>query len=107
MAKKDFEGDPGGLIGDAIFSVIKPLYKEAKKQERSARSSRRTFFKSIPKASQKDIVFSVLGRAIRNAGARSSTRDLYYATRPLAYSHSEWEDGRELKYEYFSQTILN
>ena len=30
MPKKDFTGDPGGLIGDAIFSAIKPLYKEAK-----------------------------------------------------------------------------
>ncbi len=107
MAKKDFEGNPGGLIGDAMFSVIKPLYKEAKKQERSARSPRRTYYKPIPKASQKDIVFSVLGRAIRNAGARSSVRDLYYATRPLAYAHSEWEDGKELGYEYFSQAMLN
>jgi hypothetical protein len=29
--KKDFTGDPGGLIGDTIFGAIKPLYKEAKR----------------------------------------------------------------------------
>ncbi len=106
MAKKDFEGNPGGLIGDAMFSVIKPLYKEAKKQERSARSPRRTYYKPIPKASQKEIVFSVLGRAIRNAGSLFSARDLYYATRPLAYAHREWDADKELKYDYFSQTLL-
>jgi hypothetical protein len=34
--KKDFKGDPGGLIGDAMWSAVKPLYKEAKKLERDA-----------------------------------------------------------------------
>ena len=104
--KKDFTGDPGGLIGDAMWKAVKPLYKEAKKQERSARRVRRTYYAPEPKVSQKDIVFSVLRRAIRNAGANFSARDLYYATRPLAYSHFDWESGKELDYRYFSQQLL-
>jgi hypothetical protein len=105
--KKDFSGDPGGLIGDAMWSVVKPLYKEAKRQERASRSyARQTYYAPEPKVSQKDIVFRVLARAIRNAGAHFSARDLYYATRPLAYAHYEWESGKELDYRYFSQTLL-
>jgi hypothetical protein len=67
--KKDFSGDPGGLIGDAIWSAVKPLYKEAKKQERAARTPRRTYYAPEPKVSQKEIVFSNMPRAIHNAGA--------------------------------------
>jgi hypothetical protein len=94
MAKKDFDGDPGGLIGDAIFSAIKPLYKEGEKTKKTRRvSSRRYYYAPEPKVSQKKIVFSVLGAAIRNAGAFFSARDLYYATRPLCYAHWEWEGG--------------
>jgi hypothetical protein len=104
--KKDFDGDPGGLIGDAIFSAIKPLYKEAKRQERARRAPRRTYYAPEPKVSQKQIVFSVLRRAIANAGANFSRRDLYYATRPLAYAHWEWEGGKELIFNYFSQQLL-
>jgi hypothetical protein len=104
--KKDFSGDPGGLIGDAIWSAVKPLYKEAKKQERSARARRRTYYAPEPKVSQKEIVFSIMPRAIRNAGANFSARDLYYAARPLVYAHGEWEFGRRLEYGYFSQTLL-
>jgi hypothetical protein len=107
VAKKDFDGDPGGLIGDAIFSVIKPIYKEGEKAKRARRPSRRTYYYAPePKVSQKDIVFSVLGRAIRNAGAFFSARDLYYATRPLAYAHPGWDADKRLEYKYFSQTLL-
>ncbi len=107
MAKKDFDGDPGGLIGDAIFSVIKPIYKEGEKAKRARRPSRRTYYYAPePKVSQKEIVFSVLERAIRNAGVFFSARDLYYATRPLAYSHYEWDGDKRLEYKYFSQTLL-
>jgi DNA topoisomerase VI subunit A len=104
--KKDFSGDPGGLIGDVIWSAVKPLYKEAKKQERSARTRRRTYFAPEPKVSQKNIVLSIMRRAIQNAGANFSARDLYYAARPLVYAHAEWEDGKRLEYGYFSQTLL-
>jgi hypothetical protein len=104
--KKDFSGDPGGLIGDVIWSVVKPLYKEAKKQERAARTPRRTYYAPEPKVSQKEIVFSIMPRAIRNAGANFSARDLYYAARPLVYAHGEWENGKRLEYGYFSQTLL-
>ncbi len=48
----------------------------------------------------------MLGRAIRNAGVFFSARDLYYATRPLAYSHYEWDGDKRLEYKYFSQTLL-
>lgn len=107
MAKKDFDGDPGGLIGDAIFSAIKPLYQEGEKTKKTRRaSSRRYYYAPEPTVSQKKIVFSVLAAAIRNAGAFFSARDLYYATRPLCYAHWEWEEGKELKYKYFSQTLL-
>src|SRR5215213_9911709 len=104
--KKDFTGDPGGLIGDTIFKAIKPLYKEAKRQERSARSARRSFYASMPKVYEKDIVFELLPRAIRQAGSTFSVRDLYYATRPLCYAHFDWESGKDLRYSYFSNTLL-
>jgi len=108
MAKKDFSGDPGGLIGDAIFGAIKPIYKEGEKQRRGrrARPARKTYYAPEPKVSQKEIVFSVLRRAIRNAGTHFSARDLYYATRPLAYAHAGWEGDKELDYRYFSQQLL-
>jgi hypothetical protein len=104
--KKDFSGDPGGLLGDAMWSVVKPLYKEAKRQERAARAPRRTYYAPEPKVSQKDIVFRVLPRAIRNAGAHFSRRDLYYAARPLVYAHADWEAGEELRYKYFADQLL-
>jgi GNAT superfamily N-acetyltransferase len=104
--KKDFAGDPGGLIGDTIWSAVKPLYKEAKRQERAARVSPKTYYAPIPKTYIKDIVFEVLPRAIRNAGTTFNRRDLYYATRPLAYNHFEWEIGKTLDYSYFSQGLL-
>ena len=104
--KKDFSGDPGGLIGDVIWSATKPLYKEAKRQERARRAPRRTYYAPEPKVSQKRIVFSVLRRGIANAGTNFSRRDLYYAARPLVYAHAEWEDGKRLEYNYFSQTLL-
>lgn len=105
--KKDFTGDPGGLIGDAIFSAIKPLYKEGEKARRSrSYIPRRTYYVPIPKTSQKELVFAVLPQAIGRAGTNFSARDLYYATRPLAYDLSEWEDGKRLDYRYFSQTLL-
>src|SRR5215210_4945359 len=101
--KKDFTGDPAGLIGDTMWKAVKPFYKEAKRQERAARPPRRTYYAPEPKVSQKEVVFSVLGKAIKNAGAHFSARDLYYATRPLAYAHADWEPGKELDYRYFSQ----
>jgi hypothetical protein len=104
--RKDYTGDPGGLIGDAIFSAIKPLYKEAKRQERVARAPRKTYYAPIPKTYIKDIVFEVLPQAIHNAGANFNARDLYYATRALAYNHREWEGDKTLGYNYFSQTLL-
>jgi len=104
--KKDFTGDPGGLIGDAMWSAVKPFYKEAKKQERAARAPKRIYYAPEPKTYIKDIVFEVLPQAITNAGANFSARDLYYATRALAYNHGEWEDDKRLEYKYFSQTLL-
>src|SRR5215208_4250610 len=105
--KKNFDGDPAGLIGDTMWKAVKPLYKEAKRQERAARPSRRTYYYALePKVYIKDIVFEVLGRAIANAGTNFSRRDLFYAARPLCYDHSEWEGGKVLDYIYFSQTLL-
>jgi len=104
--KKDFSGDPAGLIGDTMWKAVKPFYKEAKRQERAARPSRSYYYAPEPKVSQRDIVFEILPQAIRNAGTNFSARDLYYAARALAYNHSEWEDGKPLKYKYFSQTLL-
>ncbi len=73
MAKKDFDGDPGGLIGDAIFSAIKPLYKEGEKTKKTRRaSSRRYYYAPEPKVSQKKIVFSVLAEAIRTPALSSA-----------------------------------
>src|SRR5215213_4922821 len=106
--KKDFTGDPGGLIGDAIFGAIKPLYKEGEKQRKQRVRVPRTSYYYVPepKISQKEIVFEILPRAIANAGTNFSRRDLYYAARPLCYDHSEWETGKTLEYSYFSQGLL-
>src|SRR5215216_838542 len=106
--KKDFTGDPGGLIGDAIFGAIKPLYKEGEKQRKQRVRVPRTSYYYVPepKISQKEIVFEILPRAITNAGSNFSGRDLYYAARPLCYDHSEWEPGKLIDYRYFSQQLL-
>jgi hypothetical protein len=106
--KKQFSGDPGALIGDAIFRAIKPLYKEGEKQRRMTRRRALppSYYETEPKVSQKEVVFEVLPQAIRNAGTNFSRRDLYYATRPLAYAHDDWESGKTLKYGYFSQSLL-
>ena len=105
--KKNFDGDPGGLIGGAIFSAIKPIYKEGEKAKRAAnRPPRRTYYVPEPKVFQKEIVFEILPEAIVNAGTNFSARDLYYAVRPLAYAHYEWEVGKQLNYSYFSQGLL-
>jgi hypothetical protein len=106
--KKDFTGDPGGLIGATIFDAIKPIYKEGEKLKRARRPRRapRYYYRPEPKVSQKAIVFSVLQRAIRNAGADFSRRDLFYATRPLAYAERSWDENKELDYTYFSQQLL-
>jgi hypothetical protein len=105
--KKNFDGDPGGLIGDAIFGVIKPIYKEGEKVKRQQRrATRKTYYAPEPTWSQKEIVFDVLEQAIANAGSLFSARDLYYATRPLCYTDHRWPEDKELKYPYFSQTLL-
>jgi hypothetical protein len=88
--KEDFDGDPGGLIGDAMFSVIKPIYKEGEKAKRNRyRPPPKMYYAPEPRVSQKEIVFSVLPSAIRNTGSNFSARDLYYAVRPLAYAHND------------------
>ena len=62
--KKDFAGDPGGLIGDAIFDVIEPTYREGEKRRKArSRSPRRTYYRPKPKTSQKEIVFRLLPQA--------------------------------------------
>ena len=109
MAKrrKDFTGDPGGLIGDTIFSVIKPIHKEGEKQRRARTyRPRKTYYAPIPRTSQKHIVFAKLPQAIERAGSQFNTRDLYYATRPLVYGHYDWEDGKALNYTYFANQLL-
>ena len=92
--KKDFTGDPGGLIGDAIFSAIKPLYKEAKRQERAARAPRKTYYAPIPKTYIKDIVFEVLPQAIRNAGANFNAAT---STTPRGHSPTATPSGRSVR----------
>jgi hypothetical protein len=84
-----------------------PSTKKARSNAgQSYRAPRHTYYEPIPKTYQKDIVFSVLPRAITNAGSNFSGRDLYYAARPLCYDHSEWEPGKLLDYRYFSQQLL-
>jgi hypothetical protein len=107
MAKKVKSTDPADIIGEAIFSAIKPLHKEGEKLRRGARSLRRRYYEPAPpRWSQKEIVFGVLPQAVENAGDLFSARDLYYATRPLCYQHYGWSEDTELKYGYFSQTLL-
>src|SRR5829696_3593500 len=110
MAKKKEDKSVGEVIGETIFKAAKPIYKEGERQRRApkqaARTPRPTFFKPEPKASMKDIVFRVMKRAISNAGANPSIRDLYYATRPLAYAHYDWPEDKTLEYTYFANTLV-
>ncbi len=104
MAKRK---DPASVIGQAMFAAIKPIYKEGERMRRqSSRARREVFYTRAPKWSQKEVVFEVLPRAIKNAGGLVSARDLFYATRPLVYGHRRWPEGKALKYDYFSQALL-
>jgi len=92
----------GDVIGETIFKVAKPIYREGERQRRAPkRAPKTTFFKPEPKTSMKDIVFQKLPTAISRAGANPSLRDLYYALRPLAYNHYKWPEDKELTYNYF------
>ncbi len=98
---------PAEAIGGAIFGAAKPLHKEGEQRRRdSNRRSRESYFTRPVHIHQKDIVFSVLPRAMRSAGSYFSARDLFYGTRALCYTHPHWPAGQELKYNYFSQTLL-
>ena len=103
----DNKKTPGEEIGAALFKVAKPVYKEAKRMERERNRYTRplNYYERPPRWSQKEIVFSVLPQAMRNAGSSFSARDLYYAVRPL-YQHHIGYEWKELKYSYFSQTLL-
>jgi hypothetical protein len=98
---------PGEEIGAALFKLAKPVYKEAKRMERERNryTHPSSYYERPPRWSQKEIVFSVLPQAMRNAGSSFSARDLYYAVRPL-YQHHIGYERKELKYSYFSQTLL-
>jgi hypothetical protein len=103
----DNKKTPGEEIGAALFKLAKPVYKEAKRMERERNRYTRpsSYYERPPRWSQKEIVFSVLPQAMRNAGSSFSARDLYYAVRPL-YQHHIGYERKELKYSYFSQTLL-
>jgi Topoisomerase 6 subunit A/Spo11, Toprim domain len=103
----DNKKTPGEEIGAALFKLAKPVYKEAKRMERERNRYKRpsSYYERPPRWSQKEIVFSVLPQAMRNAGSSFSARDLYYAVRPL-YQHHIGYEWKELKYSYFSQTLL-
>jgi hypothetical protein len=103
----DNKKTPGEEIGAALFKLAKPVYKQAKRMERERNRYTRpsSYYERPPRWSQKEIVFSVLPQAMRNAGSSFSARDLYYAVRPL-YQHHIGYEWKELKYSYFSQTLL-
>jgi hypothetical protein len=103
----DNKKTPGEEIGAALFKLAKPVYKEAKRMERERNryTHPSSYYERPPRWSQKEIVFSVLPQAMRNAGSSFSARDLYYAVRPL-YQHHIGYERKELKYSYFSQTLL-
>jgi hypothetical protein len=103
----DNKKTPGEEIGAALFKLAKPVYKEAKRMERERNRYTRpsSYYERPPRWSQKEMVFSVLPQAMRNAGSSFSARDLYYAVRPL-YQHHIGYERKELKYSYFSQTLL-
>jgi hypothetical protein len=103
----DNKKTPGEEIGAALFKLAKPVYKEAKRRERERNRYTRpsSYYERPLRWSQKEIVFSVLPQAMRNAGSSFSARDLYYAVRPL-YQHHIGYERKELKYPYFSQTLL-
>lgn len=101
---------PAEAIGGAIFSAIKPLYQEGERMRRNRRRDRNLLL-SAPSAetSQKEIVFEVLPEAVASAKGDApivGTRDLFYSTRPLCYSHPYWPEDKELDFGYFAQTLL-
>lgn len=104
------EKSPAEAIGGAIFGAAKPLHKEGEQRRRSSnRRLRESYFTHAPRISQKDIVFEVLERAIRNAKGGApivGARDVFYATRPLCYAKRDWPQDKSLNYNYFSQTLL-
>ena len=107
MPRKAEANDPASVIGEAIFSAIKPIYQEGERMRRGTHRRRERFYiPREPKWSQKEIVFEVLPQAIERAGALFSARDLYYAARPLCYEHHGWTEGKALDYGYFSQQLL-
>ena len=103
----DNKKTPGEEIGAALFKLAKPVYKEAKRMERERNRYKRpsSYYERPPRWSQKEIVFSVLPQAMRNAGSSFSAKDLFYAVRPL-YQHHIGYERKDLKYDYFSQTLL-
>jgi hypothetical protein len=80
----DNKKTPGEEIGAALFKLAKPVYKEAKRMEHERNRYTRpsSYYERPSRWSQKEMVFSVLPQAMRNAGSSFSARDLYSPITP-------------------------
>jgi hypothetical protein len=103
----------GRAIGKAMFSKIKPYYKEGKRRVRSRRSLERAEEQGTPtekSMSLKDATAAVLEEAWRHTtgGGRLpvGVRRLFYAVRSRLHRVTDKRFNPDSGYKYFSQTLL-
>jgi hypothetical protein len=93
-------------ITPALWKVSKLLYKEEKRRQRAASSTKVSPISRGSKWTLKEAVFDVLQKAIAAATGKGqypvSARTLYYQVRPLIQAYT----SKSLNYDYFSQTLL-
>jgi hypothetical protein len=94
----------------AMFSLIKPYYKEGKQRVKGQRRKERERSKpAAAKVTLKDAIFEVMEEAIATASNQGrypfSARDLFYAVRPLYIRHTENRLNPDGGYKYFGDLI--
>ena len=101
----------GRDIGGAIFSKIRPYFREGKRRVKSQRSRERTRpAPSDQEMSLKDATALVLEEAWRHTTGNGQlpvgARRLFYAVRRRIAEHTSKRFNPESGYDYFSQTLL-
>jgi len=102
----------GPAIGKAMFSKIKPYYKEGKRRARGQRSKERSEQRASTdkEMSLKDATAAVLEEAWRHTTGNGQlpvgARRLFYAVRSRIPALTANRFNRDHGYKYFSQTLL-
>jgi hypothetical protein len=106
-------GATGGAIGKAMFSKIKPYYKEGKRRVRGQRSRDRALEQegsAEKEMSLKDATAAVLEEAWRHTTGNGQlpvgARRLFYAVRSRIPALTSKRFSPERGYKYFSQDLL-